>query len=506
MRDHGIGSWTARRARKTPHRLAVVHQDTRHTYAQLHDRTTALAHHLRALGVRRGDRVAFLGPNHPAFLETLFATGRLGAIFVPLNTRLAEPELAHCLTDSGSTVLVHTASFARFAERSGVPGLLTVGEPYENALAEADRSPVDERVTLDDLATIMYTSGTTGRAKGAALTHGNLVWNSVNTLVDGDFTADEVTLLSAPLFHTAALNMTCLPTLLKGGTLVLEESFSPSRTLDLIEEHRVTMLFGVPAMFGRMAEEERFATADLSSVRTMMCGGAPVPRALIQTYEARGLSFIQGYGMTEASPGVCLLDAENALAKAGSAGVPHFFNDIRIVDPTGDDTERGELIAEGPTIMAGGYWGLPGATADALLNGWFRTGDVAVADADGYVTIVDRVKDVIISGGENIYPAEVEKALYEHPDVVDCAVIGVPDQRWGEVGRAVVVLREGADTDEDSVLAALDGRLARYKIPKSVVFVGELPRSGAGKLLKLPIRRTYGAKDPHPQHTHGEGS
>lgn len=491
MRDHGIGSWTARRARKSPHRTAVVHQGTRRTYAQLHDRTTRLAHHLRSLGVGRGDRVAFLGPNHPAFLETLFAAGRLGAVFVPLNTRLAAPELTHCLTDSGTTCLVHTEAFADFAEGCPVARTVLVGEGYERALAQAGESPLDESVTHDDLAMIMYTSGTTGRAKGAVLTHGNLVWNSINTLVDGEFAADEVTLLSAPLFHTAALNMTCLPTFLKGGTLVLEESFSPSRTLDLVEEHKVTLMFGVPAMFQQIAAEPRFPTADLSSVRSMMCGGAPVPESLIHVYEKRGLSFIQGYGMTEASPGVCLLDAENALAKAGSAGVPHFFSDIRITGPDGADAERGELLAEGPNVMAG-YWRQPQATADALSDGWFRTGDVAVRDADGYVTIVDRVKDMIISGGENIYPAEVEKALHEHPDIVDCAVIGVPDPTWGEVGRAVVVLRAGATVGEAEILASLEGRLARYKIPKSVVLADELPRSAAGKLLKLPIRRAYG--------------
>ncbi|MEE1800643.1 long-chain fatty acid--CoA ligase [Streptomyces sp. JV176] len=491
MRDHGVGSWTARRARKTPHRTAVVHEGTSYTYAQLHDRTTRLARHLLTVGVRRGDRVAFLGPNHPAFLETLFATARLGAVFVPLNTRLAEPELRHCLADSGVSLLVHTTRFDEFAAGCGTGRTVAVGAAYERVVGEGGSGPVlDEPVALEDRAMIMYTSGTTGRAKGAVLSHANLTWNSVNTLVDGDFASDEVTLLSAPMFHTAALNMTCLPTFLKGGTLVLEESFSPSRTLDLVERHRVTVMFGVPAMFQRIAAEPRFPDADLSSVRRMMCGGAPVPLSLIRSYEERGLRFVQGYGMTEASPGVCLLDADNARRKAGSAGVPHFFGDVRIVDPDGNDAERGELITEGPNVMAG-YWGLPDATDAAFTDGWFRTGDVAVADEDGYLTIVDRVKDLIISGGENIYPAEVEKALHDHPAVGDCAVIGVPDARWGEVGRAVVVLAPGADVSADALLASLDGRLARYKIPKSVVFADELPRSGTGKLLKPLIRTAY---------------
>ncbi|MFD5002995.1 long-chain fatty acid--CoA ligase [Streptomyces mutabilis] len=491
MRNHGIGSWTARRARKTPHRTAVVYRDAEITYGRLHERTTRLAHHLRRLGVRPGDRVAYLGPNHPSFLETFFAAGQLRAVFVPLNTRLAEPELRHCLADSGASVLVHTEAFEEFAASCGVQRRVAVDAVLERALGECPTTPVDVPVGHTDTAMIMYTSGTTGRAKGAVLTHGNLIWNSVNALVDGEFPADTVTLLSAPLFHTAALNMTCLPTVLKGGTLVLEDSFSPGRTLDLIRRHRVTVMFGVPAMFQQVAADPGFAAADLSSLRALLCGGAPVPEALIRTYQRRGIGFLQGYGMTEASPGVCLLDAERALDKPGSAGLPQFFSDVRVVDPAGEDAVRGELLVEGPNVMHG-YWNLPEETSAVLQDGWFRSGDVVVTDDEGYVTIVDRAKDMIISGGENVYPAEVEKALFEHPAVADCAVIGVPDEKWGEVPRAVVVLAPGAEADAEDILASLDGRLARYKIPKSLVLTDALPRSGAGKLLKPRIRRTYG--------------
>ncbi|MFB7493650.1 o-succinylbenzoate--CoA ligase [Streptomyces sp. NPDC056161] len=491
MRNHGVGSWTARRARKNPHRPAIVHGDVRITYAQLHDRTTRLAHHLRRLGVRPGGRIAFLGPNHPSFLETFFAAGQLGAIFVPLNTRLAEPELRHCLQDSGASVLVHTAAFERFALSCPTPRLVAVGERLDMDLAACTPAALDTPVTHTDTAVIMYTSGTTGRAKGAVLTHGNLIWNSLNVLVDAEFAAGDVILLSAPLFHTATLNMTCLPAVLKGGTLVVEESFSPARTLDLVERFRVTVMFGVPAMFQEVVAEPRFADADLSSLRMLLCGGAPVPEPLIRAYQQRGLSFIQGYGMTEASPGVCLLDAEHALDKPGSAGLPQFFSDIRIVDPAGEAAAHGELLVEGPNVMSG-YWNLPEETAAALHDGWFRSGDIARADEDGYVSIVDRAKDMIISGGENIYPAEIENVLYEHPAVGDCAVIGVRDEKWGEVPRAVVVLAPGARASAEDILASLEGRLARYKIPKSLVFTDALPRSGAGKLLKPRIRESFG--------------
>jgi fatty-acyl-CoA synthase len=510
MRNHGLGSWTARRARKTPDALAVIHGDVRHTYAELHARATRLARHLLELGVVRGDRVAFLGPNHPAYLEALFAAGAVGAVFVPLNTRLAAPELAHCLADSGTSVLIHAAQCAGIVGELAAGGaqprrLVAVDWAYERIVGHGDVAALDEAVSADDICLIMYTSGTTGPAKGAILTHGNITWNSINVLVDTDFAHDEVTLVSAPLFHTAALNMTCLPTLLKGGTVVLEPSFDPARTLELVSRHGVTVMFGVPAMYQAVAADPGFADADLSSVRSLLCGGAPVPEPLIHTYLERGLCFIQGYGMTEASPGVLLLDRDHALGKAGSAGVPHFFTDVRIADPADPAGralpagERGEVRVEGPNVTPG-YWGLPQATAQALSDGWFRSGDVAVADPDGYIHIVDRIKDLIISGGENVYPAEVEEVFYRHPAVAECAVIGVPDERWGEVGRAVVVPHAGFAPDETTAKELLDflaGRLARYKVPKSVVFAQALPHGGSGKVLKARLRESHGAGEAH---------
>ncbi|GGT15749.1 acyl-CoA synthetase [Streptomyces griseoviridis] len=497
MRNEGLGSWPARRARKTPHRTALIHHDTTVTYALLHERTTRLAHALRARGLRRGDRIAYLGPNHPSYLETLFAAGTLGAVFVPLNTRLAGPEIAYQLTDSGAKALIHGPSHAGLV--AGPPGgtdvraCVEVGAEYEEMIAQADGDPIDEAVTADDTCVIMYTSGTTGRPKGAMLTHSNLIWNAVNVLVDHDLIADERALVSAPLFHTAGLNMLTLPVLLKGGTCVLAESFDPGETLDLVERHRVTFMFGVPTMFDQVARHPRFTEADLSSLRMLTCGGSPVPTPLIGTYQKRGLTFLQGYGMTEAAPGTLFLDAEHALAKAGSAGVPHFFSDVRVVRPDltpADVGETGEVVVRGPHVMAG-YWGLPEETAAVFADGWFRSGDAARVDEDGYVFIVDRIKDMIISGGENVYPAEVEDLLLAHPDVIECAVIGVPDDKWGEVPRAVVVLREGATSDADELLASLAGHLARYKIPKSVVIADELPRTASGKLLKSRVRSRY---------------
>ncbi|MGW0610914.1 o-succinylbenzoate--CoA ligase [Streptomyces sp. NPDC002788] len=498
MRNEGLGSWPARRARKTPHRTALIHGGTTLGYAELYARVTRLAHALRARGVRRGDRIAYLGPNHPSYLETLFAAGLLGAVFVPLNIRLAGPEIAYQLSDSGAKALVFGPSHAGLV--AGLPGSTDVrtyieaGAEYEATIAEAPGEPIDEPVGADDTCIIMYTSGTTGRPKGAMLTHGNLTWNAINVLIDLDLLADERALVSAPLFHTAGLNMLTLPVLLKGGTCVLVDAFDPDATFDLIEQHRITFMFGVPTMFDQVARHPRWAEADLSSLRILTCGGSPVPTSLIAAYQERGLTFLQGYGMTEAAPGTLFLDAEHAVSKAGSAGVPHFFSDVRVVRPDlspVDVGEVGEVMVRGPHVMPG-YWGLPEETAVSFADGWFRSGDAARVDEDGYVHIVDRIKDMIISGGENIYPAEIEDRLLAHPDIVECAVIGVPDDKWGEVPHAVVVPREGAALDPDEVLASLAGRLAKYKIPKSVVVADELPRTASGKLLKSRVRTRYG--------------
>jgi fatty-acyl-CoA synthase len=288
--------------------------------------------------------------------------------------------------------------------------------------------------------------------------------------------------------------MLTLPVLLKGGTCVLVTAFDPEATLELIERHRVTFMFGVPTMFQRVARSPGWAGADLSSLRILTCGGSPVPASLIATYQDRGLTFLQGYGMTEAAPGALFLDAAHAVSKAGSAGVPHFFTDVRVVAPDLTDVppgEVGEVVVRGPHVMPG-YWGRPEETARVFTDGWFHTGDAARLDEDRYAYIVDRIKDMIISGGENIYPAEVENAVLAVPDVVDCAVIGVPDETWGEAGRAIVVARDGSGLTEAGLVAALTGRLAAYKIPKSVVFTDAIPRNATGKILKARLRETFG--------------
>jgi fatty-acyl-CoA synthase len=346
-----------------------------------------------------------------------------------------------------------------------------------------------EPVTLEDECMIQYTSGTSGRPKGVRLSHANIAWNCYNMLIDVDVSSDEISLVSAPLFHTAALNQLFLPTFLKGGTAILMSAFDAARACLLIEEQRVTWMFGVPAMFAAMARAPEWDGADLSSVRVLMCGGAPVPEPLIRAYQARGLTFAQGYGLTETSPGATFLRAGESVRKAGSAGTPCFFTNVRVTRPDGTDIvpgETGEVVVMGPNVTSG-YWGQP------PLSGWLASGDAATVDDEGYLYIRGRLKDMFISGGENVYPAEVEQAILEHPAVAECAVIGVPDEHWGEVGRAVVVPRPDAAIPPREILDFLHGRLARYKIPESVVFAGTLPRNATGKLIKSRLRELYGS-------------
>jgi fatty-acyl-CoA synthase len=496
----GLGSWPQRAARKASRRIAMTFGEDETTYGSLASRVTRLAHVLRDAGVVQGTCVAYLGNNHPALLESLFATASLGAIFVPLNARLSPAEVNFMLDDSGASILIFgSESRKTIDELSPVsrPALIAVEGEYPGALdyaasiGSAPEAAIGGSVELDSPCMIMYTSGTTGTPKGAVLTHENIIWNCLNVLVDVDLHSDEVTLVTAPMYHTAALNMTCLPTVLKGGRLVIESKFDVDATFDSIERHRVTLVFGVPTMFAALAASPRWGHADLSSLRLLLCGGAPVPMSLITAYQERGLSFVQGYGMTETSPGALMVDPRLGRETAGAAGIAHFFSDVRLVRDGIHDVdpgEPGEVIIAGPNVMHG-YWGLPDVTAQAFVSGrWFRSGDVAVADEDGVITIVDRLKDVYISGGENVYPAEVEKALSDHPLVAEAAVVGVEDATWGEVGKAFVVLKPDAAADGRVLLEYLRTRLAGYKIPKSFVFVDSLPHTGSGKVHKSQLR------------------
>lgn len=505
MRNQGLGSWIARRRVKSEGDVAIVHGDRELRYEEFADRIGRLANGLQERGVVRGDRVAYLGNNHPDFLTTLFACGTLGAIFVPLNTRLAPRELEYMIEDSGARVLVvheelrelaRAAAWSSGIERrivvDGAPEVPAV-EALEDVLAAASAVPPEVDVSLDDPAIILYTSGTTGRPKGAVLTHGNLTWNTLNVLVDYDVTSDERSLMIAPMFHVASLGMGALPTLLKGGTLVLQEKVDPGAVLAAIQRHRVTSLSGVPTTFQMLAEHPDWVATDLSSIRKLTCGGSSVPLRVIDAYEERGLHFSSGYGMTETSPGATSIPYRTAREHLGSSGLPHFFTEVRIVGADGDQAdpgETGEIEISGPNVMKE-YWLRPDATRDAHHGEWLRSGDLGHVDEQGYLVVTDRLKDMIISGAENIYPAEVEQMIMELPEISSVAVVGIPDERWGEVPVALVVLAEGACLGADAVREHLGGRLAKYKIPRRVEFVDDLPRTASGKVRKADLRERF---------------
>ncbi len=497
--DIGLANWFRLRAQRTPERAALAFEGDRWTYAQVQQEIERCASRLQALGVGRGDRVAFLGLNQPMFFFSMFASVRLGAIFVPLNFRLTGSELAFMLNDCTAKVLIVDAQLrpvigAVRDELKTVSALLAAEEPEAWVGGELPAT-VHVAAGADDVAMIMYTSGTTGRPKGAMLTHGNFWWNNVNALHTLDIVQDDVTLVGAPVFHIGGLNVTTLVTLQKGGLVVLQRAFDPGKALADIVAHRVTTMFGVPAMFQFMAQHPAFETTDLSTVRVLVVGGAPCPEPVLRAFLQRGVKMQQGYGLTETAPMVSFLAPEFALAKVGSSGKTPLFTEVKLVDGNGHEVAepgaKGEVLVRGPNVTSG-YWKLPEATRAAIDGeGWFRTGDVAYLDDEGFIYICDRVKDMIISGGENIYPAEIESGLMRHPAIAEVAVIGEPDEKWGERVVAVVVLKPAHSLTIEELRGFAGDFLARYKLPSRLEIVGTLPRNATGKLLKYQLRQMF---------------
>ncbi|MGO4716114.1 acyl-CoA synthetase [Bradyrhizobium sp. 2TAF24] len=498
--------WIAHHARRTPDRIAAVDLASarRHSYRSFDDRIARLAEHLcRRLHVGRGDRVAVLALNSTDTLEVQFACGRLGAVFVPLNSRLTVPELAFIVGDAAPTVLVHDDDLAETAlavtARCETPGVLRLGPggSYERAIAAAPRLETSATVTLDDMSTIMYTSGTTGRPKGAIITHGMTLWNCINLGGPAYITPSSVLLTVLPLFHTGGLNCYTNPVLHAGGTVQIMRAFDPGQALALISDPAagINVFFGVPAIYQFMAQHPAFAGADFSRLIIGGVGGAPMPVPLLKIWEGRGVALQQGYGMTETSPAVLALDREDAARKAGSAGKPVLHTEVRVVKPDGTDAavgELGELWVKGPNITPG-YWNRPEANATSFTDGWLHTGDATRVDEEGFYYIVDRWKDMYISGGENVYPAEVEDVLYQLPAIAEAAVIGVPDARWGEVGVAIVALKAGQALCAGDIHAHCGANLARFKCPGTIHFIEALPRNATGKVHKPTLREKFGA-------------
>ena len=476
-----LDRWIRDRARTTPGRVAIDFLDRETTYAELDERSESLAGGLLEAGLRRGDRVATLTGTNAEHVVVFFACAKAGLILLPLNWRLAGPELAYQLEDADPAVLLASAEFAETAaglhERSA--GLEDLVFLKHKVLPP----PAD-----DDGLLLVYTSGTTGRPKGALLTHANCFWTNLSFDRVAGVADDDVLLQVLPQFHVGGWNVHPLLAWWKGARVVLEPSFDAGRALALIESKRVTSMMGVPANYLFMAEHADFESADLSSLRRAVVGGAPMPEALLERWHERGVEIVQGYGLTEAAPNVLCLPPEDATRKRGFAGKPYPHVDVALRDPeTGallDGAAEGELVVRGANVFSG-YWRNPDATAAAFADGWLLTGDVAERDAEGYYRIVGRLKELVISGGENVYPAEIENVLHEHPAVAEAAVVGVPDERWGEVCLAVVALRTPAT--EQELLAWCAERLAKFKVPREVRFVEALPRNALNKVAKAEL-------------------
>jgi O-succinylbenzoate-CoA ligase len=508
-----LGLFLTKRAQLGGSREALVEieRGRRFSYAELEERSNRAANAFASLGVRAGDRVGLLLMNGVEYVESYFALAKLGATMVALNWRLVADELAFILTDSGATLLLADAEFddlvGELRERdtplrtfvrvaNGTP-VRDDAHDWDGLLAAADPSLPELGGEGPDELFIMYTSGTTGLPKGVIHTHDTFIAASTTVALTADMRLGDRFLQMLPMFHVGALSPVT-STIHRGGTIVMMRAFDPVAVLPAIAQERVTNGLAVPAMLKFILQASDPKQHDTSSLRWMMSGAAPVPVPLIERYAELGIEIHQVYGLTESGGPACLIGPEHAIAKAGSTGPAFFHTEVRVVDDQGADVlpgEIGEVIIRGKHVMKG-YWNRPEATAETLRDGWLYSGDMATVDEDGFVYIQDRKKDMIITGGENVYPAEIEEVLTGHPDIADCAVIGTPSEKWGESPLAVVVPAAGAQLSEGDVLDWCNGKLARFKLPRVVAFTDEIPRNPTGKALKRLLREQFPGPAP----------
>ena len=511
-----IGDYLGRRAIYSPDKIAIIdygkNPEWRLTYRQMNERANKLASYFKSIGIDKGDRVAIFARDGIEHLDTFFACAKLGAIHTAFNWRLHWREAVDIIENTAPKVMIYSDDFKSIiseiehATRNSqftIPNYIHLegdgvanSKHFESTLQNSATTPVKcESLEAEDIAALIFTGGTTGLPKAAQVSHRMIAWNTLNTVIH-DVTHNDTYLNVFPMFHTGGLFVYTLPQVILGGTTTLIRQFDPALVLSLIEREKVTIFGGVPSMYQLMTQAENWSQVNLSSLRFCTSGGAPLPVPLVEKYtKEKGIRFKQGFGMTEFGPGIFALAPEDAIRKAGSIGRPNFFVDARVVDddnkPLGPN-EIGELVLKGPSYSSG-YFNNPEASKDAVdADGWFHTGDLAKHDEEWYFYIVDRKKDMFFSGGENVYPVEIEEAFYQHSAVHMCAVIGVPDAKWGEAGKAVVVLKPGTSATEQELLAHCRANLAGYKVPKSIVFVDALPILSAGKILKRELKELYG--------------
>lgn len=499
-----IGDWTGKRAILTPKTEAIVDNilKKRYTFEMMDRRANAAARLLLDSGVRKGDRVGVYSKNRFDFLDILFACGKIGAILTPFNVRLTTSEMDYLIKKTNPTIFFYDPELRtpfeelrQFLKKQDIVVMGSKKLGADTNLATLMRKKSSDEVerpelTLDDPYLIVFTGGTTGLPKGAILSHGLVFWNSVNTIVSWGLRPDDIQPLLFPLFHTGGINVLLIPFYHLGAKSIIMGDFNVDATLKVIEDEKCTLVIAVPTMFNMMSESPNFASTNFDSVRVFISGGAPCPVAIMEKYWKRDKILKMGYGLTEVGPNNFYLPESDVKRKPSSVGFPVFHCDMKVADDNGNEMpvgSIGELMLKGPHIFSG-YWDEPQETAKTIeLDGWVHTGDLVRKDNEGFYFITGRKKDMFISGGENVYPTEIEEILYRHPSVLEAAVIGVPHEKWGEVGKAVIVLKPGKSLSEEELLQYLDGKLARYKIPKKYEFRKELPKSAAGKILKREL-------------------
>ncbi|WP_411720187.1 class I adenylate-forming enzyme family protein [Mycetocola sp.] len=499
---HTLGRWTSDRAVATPDRIAVDDRGVQLSYRALDARATALAEALGTAGFGIGDRIATITGNSSDQVALFFACAKAGVVLVPLSWRLSPAELASHLAASRPALLLVEDEFTSLADAACE--LLVDGPPrstlgvggIESHVPPIRREGMRESrpVRDDDPLLLIFTAGTLGTPKGAILSHANCFWTNLALSRTAELTSADVVLAVMPQYHVGGWNIQPLLAWWVGATVVLERTFDAGRVLQLIPDRKITTMMGVPANYLFLAEHPDFAATDLSTLRHAIVGGASMPEPLLRTWHARGVALTQGYGLTEASPNVLCLPDEDARTKVGLAGKPYPHVEVAVADPvTGEQfsgAATGELLVRGPSVFSG-YFEQPEESASALRSGWLHTGDLVERDSDGYYRVIDRIKDIYISGGESIAPAEIESVLFGHPAVADAAVIGVPNARWGEVGVAFIVARRGVATDAEDLTAWLRERIARFKLPHGIRFVDSIPRSAADKILRRSLLADY---------------
>lgn len=495
----GVADWISHRASITPDKDALVDRHRRLTYAALEKESRSLASALRDMGIRPQDRVAALMMNRTEFVVCLMACAHLGAIFVPINYRLNADDVRFILDDARPELLFYEKAFQDTVDHIGtgpwkviaIDEQVVFAPSYLTMLAHAPDLKASP-VRGSDVIALLYTSGTTGRPKGVMLTHDIFLWNAIEFITDWDILENDRSLVVNPIFHIV-LNILTVPLLYKGGTVILQDKFEPEVALDWMERERVTCMFAIPTNWLAMIQSPSFVHRDLSSLRFAAGGGAPVPMSVLKFFDDNHIPFREAFGLTETAPAVSTMPSGESLRKRGSIGKPFMHMKVRIINSEGRDVgtdEVGELIVSGPNVFQG-YWNQPAATAEAIKEGWFYTGDLARKDSDGYIFIVDRKKDLIISGGENVASVEVEQVLYAHQAVLEVAVIATPDDKWGEVPLAIVVKKPDVAVQEGELLEFCRARLAHFKCPRRVMFVQQLPKTATGKIQKNVLRDEF---------------